>query len=129
MAYNISTAKPKALIFDLMGTCCDWYSSIRPAMSSTLPSLSSTELSQLAADWRAGFFSEIHDRFQTKKPAEDIDLTHRRVLDRLLDERYVDLSMCGTDAREILVARWHNQIGKWPDYFHDSSCLYCSWGL
>lgn len=38
-------------------------------------------------NWRADFFEEIHMRFTSNAPPEDIDLTHRRVLDRLPGER------------------------------------------
>ena len=110
---NIAKEQPKALIFDLMGTCCDWHSSIVPAIAScpTAPSLSSEDYSNLAIDWREGFFEEIHHRFQTGEPAEDIDVTHRRVLDRLLQERGVDSQTWDDEVRDKLVQQWHNQIG------------------
>ncbi|KAH7379801.1 haloacid dehalogenase [Cadophora sp. MPI-SDFR-AT-0126] len=78
----------KAVIFDLMGTCCDWHSSIVPALQSSPPTplLPSSSLPNLATDWRAVFFQEIHLRFEAGLPAEDIDATHRRVLNRLLEE-------------------------------------------
>jgi FMN phosphatase YigB (HAD superfamily) len=103
---GLKTAKPKALIFDLMGTCCDWYSSL------LLPLLPSSELSQLALGWRARFFDEIHARFQAGEAAEDIDVTHRRVLDRLLHEKGVNLSMWNDEVRQKLVDQWHKQIGE-----------------
>jgi len=65
----------------------------------------------LAIDWREGFFEEIHHRFQTGEPAEDIDVTHRRVLDRLLQERGVDSQTWDDEVRDKLVQQWHNQIG------------------
>jgi hypothetical protein len=110
---GLKTAKPKALIFDLMGTCCDWYSSLLPALASSpdLPLLPSSELSQLALGWRAGFFDEIHARFQAGEAAEDIDVTHRKVLDRLLHEKGVNLSMWNDEVRQKLVDQWHKQIG------------------
>ena len=82
MVAPLFSPPPKALIFDLMGTCCDWYSSILPILGSAppLPSLPLKALEQLAKDWRAGFFEEIEARFQAEAPAEDIDVTHRRVL-------------------------------------------------
>jgi len=65
----------------------------------------------LASDGRAGFFVEIHARFQAKKSAEDIDVTHRRVLDRFLDAKRVDLTMWDEKFRQKLVNQWHVQIG------------------
>jgi hypothetical protein len=70
------------------------------------------ELSQLALGWRASFFDEIHARFQAGEDAEDIDVTHRRVLDRLLHEKGVDLSMWNDEVRQKLVDQWHKQIGE-----------------
>jgi hypothetical protein len=111
---DLKTVKPKTLIFDLMGTCCDWYSSLLPALTSSPdpPLLPSLELSQLALGWRAGFFDEIHARFQAGEAAEDIDVTHRRVLDRILHEKGIDLSMWNDEVRRKLVDQWHKQIGE-----------------
>jgi hypothetical protein len=57
--------QPQALIFDLMGICCDWNTPILSALKDC-PLIPSGEhdLSKLAADWRSGFFKEIHRRFQ-----------------------------------------------------------------
>lgn len=102
-----------------MGTCLDWHSSIVPALSSALSSnplphdLLTLDLPQLAADWRAGFFTEIHRHFEAGAQSEDIDVTHRRVLDRLLDERRVDLSVWDDGVRRKLVDGWHIQIGQY----------------
>jgi hypothetical protein len=92
----------------------DWYSSLLPALASSpdLHLLPSLELSQLALGWRAGFFNEIHSRFQAGKDAEDIDVTHRRVLDRLLHEKGIDLKTWNEEVRQKLVDQWHKQIGE-----------------
>ncbi|KAJ7757029.1 haloacid dehalogenase [Mycena metata] len=101
-----------AVVFDLMGTCTDWKSSIvaslkqQPATNVDLPSL--------AAAWRSVFFQEIHRRFEQGGPTEDIDITHRRVLDALLDEAGITFATWGEDVRENLVKSWHNQTA-WPD--------------
>jgi len=44
-------------------------------------------------------------------PAEDIDVTHRRVLDRLLEEKGFDQTIWGEIVRRELVERWYVQIG------------------
>lgn len=118
----------KVLVFDLMGTCCDWHSSLLPSLqaSPTLEQLPSSELSKFATDWRAGFFAEIHARFQAGDPAEDIDITHRRVLDRLLSARGIDLMIWDEDVRQKLVDQWHFQIGERTDSFERSHCLLSS---
>jgi hypothetical protein len=110
---DIPNSRPRALIFDLMGTCCDWFSSIVPALknSPSHPSLPSSGMPQLAIDWREGFFKEIHYRFSVGEPAEDIDITHRRVLDHLLKERGVDYMLWDDEVRSLLVDHWHSQMG------------------
>jgi hypothetical protein len=111
---DIPISQPKALIFDLMGTCCDWFSSIVPALeaSPSLPNLPHSAMPKLAIDWREGFFKEIHFRFSTGEKAEDIDITHRRVLDRLLEERGIDCMLWDNEVRNLLVDHWHSQIGS-----------------
>ncbi|KAF2111972.1 haloacid dehalogenase [Lophiotrema nucula] len=101
-----------------MGTCCDWLSSMLPLLHScpSHPTLmpADTQLRDLAISWREGFFQEIHNRFAGKEPAEDIDITHRRVLDRLLDERGVTVDAWDDAVRKKLVHQWHLQT-PWPD--------------
>jgi hypothetical protein len=57
----------------------------------------------MALDWRAGFFEEIHCHFEQSSPQEGIDVTQRRVLDRLLEERVND-QQWDDRARTMLVA-------------------------
>lgn len=113
---------PKAIIFDLMGTCLDWHSSITPTVTDVLQraaedeersSPSRRDVSDLALDWRQGFFNEIHARFESAEPPEDIDITHDRVLRRLLGQpRWQNLGMISDQDLGICVAAWHNQKGK-----------------
>ena len=115
---NMPSSTQKAIFFDLMGTCCDWLSSLLPLLRS-LPAHSSlsppdVKLHELAIAWREGFFVEIHARFSRREPAEDIDVTHRRVLDRLLEERRIGLHTWDEEARSSLVKQWHRQK-PWPD--------------
>ena len=96
-----------------MGMCSDWFHSIFPILLSapSVPGLSSEGLSQLALDWRAGFFREIHPRFHTVQPAEDIDETRRRVLDQLLVEKNIGFDQWDIQVRDRLVEAWHHQLG------------------
>ncbi|KAJ6511375.1 haloacid dehalogenase [Mycena vitilis] len=95
-----------------MGTCTDWKSSIVASLKQQPPT--TVDLASLAAAWRARFFNEIHRRFQCGEPAEDIDITHRRVLDALLDEAGISSSVWDEGVRQTLVNSWHNQTA-WPD--------------
>jgi 2-haloalkanoic acid dehalogenase type II len=118
----------KVLFVDLMGTCLDWHSSITRALPATdtfLPkadvgsgSGQSSLRSQFALRWRQGFFNEIHARFQRGEEQEDIDVTHRRVLDRLLDagaNANSDIDASWSEAQKLAaVNAWHS-MRAWPD--------------
>jgi 2-haloalkanoic acid dehalogenase type II len=110
--------KQKVIFFDLMGTCCDWLTSLLPALQTCPPHSSLTpaepRLRELAIAWREGFFQEIHARFKRGDPNEDIDITHRRVLDRLLEENGIGLDSWDDGMRDRLVRQWHVQI-PWSD--------------
>lgn len=96
----------KALIFDLMGTCVDWHT----VVSSTLAQNLGIDVAKaVATDWRAGFFTEIHRQFTAKESPEDIDVTHLRVLNIILQDRKISLD---DNAKELAVASWHQQKGK-----------------
>lgn len=103
----------KAVVFDLMGTCTDWHSALLPAVTTLPPLEPPLEItpSDLLLQWRLGFFEEIHTRFERGDPAEDIDATHRRVLDRILGER----EGWSSEQRDVLVRGWHEQVGKYSD--------------
>ncbi|KAI1468779.1 HAD-like protein [Daldinia caldariorum] len=71
----------KAVFFDFMGTCLDWHSGV----SSALPAgIAEATRSRLALDWREEFFGELHARSLLGLPPEDIDITHRKTLLRIL---------------------------------------------
>jgi 2-haloalkanoic acid dehalogenase type II len=98
-----------------MGTCCDWLSSLLPLLHSCPPhpSIQGSGARDFAIVWREAFFVELHARFDRGEPAEDIDLTHRRVLDQLLRNRGIGHEWDDT-VRDRLVQQWHVQ-SPWPD--------------
>jgi FMN phosphatase YigB (HAD superfamily) len=115
----------KALVFDLMGTCVDWHSSLLALLPAhqQLEPCNLNGLNPLLVTWRSGFFAEIHRRYEAGEPQEDIDVTHRRVLDGLLEERGLDDQDGWTEAkREDLVQGWHKQRA-WPDTMEGISRL------
>jgi FMN phosphatase YigB (HAD superfamily) len=114
--------RPKAIIFDLMGTCLDWHSTIVPVLTNALQKHRGNDQSndrdvrndcpKLALEWRQGFFDEIHARFQAGEPSEDIDITHRRVLLRLLgDSPWKAYDGLADEDVDGCVNAWHRQIG------------------
>lgn len=104
----------KTIFFDFMGTCLDWHSGIVAALPGRIPC---PERSQLAIDWREAFFKDIHDRFEQALPQEDIDTTHARLLDNLLEARATGDQNCyvlSSDERAKAVEAWH-EMSAWPD--------------
>ncbi|KII85904.1 hypothetical protein PLICRDRAFT_44328 [Plicaturopsis crispa FD-325 SS-3] len=104
----------QALIFDLMGTCTDWHTSILTTMRRHPPLPPSVDLSTLASDWRAGFFSAIFASFDAGEASPDIDIVHARVLDTILRERNIGLDVWDSAVRQDLVRAWHTQYA-WSD--------------
>jgi len=104
----------RSLTFDLMGTCVDWHTSIVHALHSIPQPRSSDPVdpSQLAKDWRAGFFQTTFDSFQRGEHNPDMDVVHRQVLDRLLGDRGVGHDVWNDEVRERLVRAWHHQSGE-----------------
>ncbi|KAK4691135.1 2-haloacid dehalogenase, partial [Lecanoromycetidae sp. Uapishka_2] len=101
----------KAVLFDFMGTCLDWHSSILPILPSAL---SEGAKSDFALEWRQTYFDANAARSQNGEPPEDIDTTHRRTLLDLLDKHPDIKPLFTQDVQEKAVAAWHSQKA-WPD--------------
>lgn len=115
----------KAVFFDFMGTCLDWHSSVVSTLPQAIPE---PVRSAMALDWRQEFFDELHARSRQGVAPEDIDVTHRRTLLRILErEPYKDHRHCffvqglpeDSDVRESptvdeVVGSWHS-MAAWPD--------------
>ncbi|KAK5121847.1 hypothetical protein LTR85_004722 [Meristemomyces frigidus] len=103
----------KAVCFDFMGTCLDWHSSITAALPDQL---SETERSRLALEWRQCYFDANTKRQAEGEPPEDIDITHRRVLDELLlrPEQANCNALFTPEVLDAAIAAWHTQKA-WPD--------------
>jgi 2-haloalkanoic acid dehalogenase type II len=101
----------KAVLFDFMGTCLDWHSSILPVLPSAL---SQDAKSDFALEWRQTYFDANTARLRNGEPPEDIDTTHQRTLLAMLD-KHADLKPLFTqEVQEKAIAAWHSQKA-WPD--------------
>jgi len=107
----MSSSQIKAVLFDFMGTCLDWHSSILAVLPSAL---SHDVKSDLALEWRQTYFDANIVRIRNGEPPEDIDTTHRRTLLAVLDKRPEIKPLFTQDVQEKAVAAWHNQKA-WPD--------------
>jgi 2-haloalkanoic acid dehalogenase type II len=101
----------RVVFFDFMGTCLNWHENIVRSLPS---SISLKKRSELAIAWREAFFRDIHVRFEQKLPPEDIDVTHGRCLEALLDHQ--DFAGIGLSPQnqEDAVKAWH-RMAAWPD--------------
>jgi hypothetical protein len=108
----------QALIFDLMGTCTDWHSSIVSSMRRCpVPTpLQDKHLPGLASEWRAGFFKAVFAKFEAGEDPPDIDVVHAAVLDELLSKRGVTQEVWDASIRADLVSSWHSQQRKFYDF-------------
>lgn len=103
----------KAILFDFMGTCLDWHTSI----TSSLPTqILSPQRSAFALAWRQTYFDLNAARQNSGLPVEDIDITHRKALDTLLaTQEFSHLASFFTDdVKTHCIAAWHTQQA-WPD--------------
>ncbi|EGN93722.1 hypothetical protein SERLA73DRAFT_189467 [Serpula lacrymans var. lacrymans S7.3] len=116
MAGSKAFSGVQALVFDLMGTCTDWHTSILTAMQKypTPTPLVGSDLPLLASQWREGFFKAIFASFEAGEQSPDIDVVHAQVLDRLLDVKGVGKDIWTDEVRLELVQAWHHQQA-WED--------------
>jgi len=110
MSAQCSTARIKAVFFDLMGTCLDWHTGITQTFPQHIPEW---QRSELAIQWRQAFFDEIANRFEAKLPQEDIDETHRRTLEVLLQKEGREARFGAGDKIKAIQA-WH-RMTAWAE--------------
>ncbi|KAF7358422.1 Haloacid dehalogenase [Mycena venus] len=107
----MSTGQIKAVLFDFMGTCLDWHSSILPVLPAAL---SHDAKSDFALEWRQTYFDANTARIRNGDPPEDIDTTHRHTLLAVLDKHPEIKPLFTQDVQDKAVAAWHDQKA-WPD--------------
>lgn len=106
-----SNGRIKAVLFDFMGTCLDWHSSIVTVLPAALPL---DVKSDFALEWRQAYFDANTARLRDGKAPEDIDITHRRSLLEVLG-KHPDIKTFFTDeVKENAIEAWHVQKA-WPD--------------
>ena len=109
--FTASNGRIKAVLFDFMGTCLDWHSSIVTILPSPL---SIDAKSNFALEWRQAYFDANTARIRDGKAPEDIDVTHRTTLLEVLD-KHPEIKPFFTDAfKEAAVKAWHLQHA-WSD--------------
>ena len=103
----------KAVLFDFMGTCLDWHSSIISTLPADIPE---TVRSDFALTWRQTYFDTNSARVASNLPVQDIDITHTNTLEAMLEKpEYAAYKSLFTPAvKADLITAWHRQPA-WPD--------------
>ena len=110
---NASLGEVRALAFDIFGTVVDWRTSItrEGQLLQQRLALPEQDWAAFADDWRAGYQPAMREVRSGALPWTDLDGLHRRILDRLLAARGLELS--ASDAADFNRV-WHRLI-PWPD--------------
>src|SRR5215203_2929842 len=107
-------SQPRALVFDIFGTCVDWRSSIAREGEALGRSLSATGVDWLAfADaWRAQYQPQMETVRSGQRPWTTLDVLHREALDTVLPA--FELGEISEADRDDLTRAWH-RLDPWPD--------------
>ena len=97
---------PKALLFDVFGTCVDWRTSVaREVAARGLPG------EAVADAWRGRYQPQLETVRTGERGWVVLDVLHREALDKVLDELGLEL---GESERDELTLAWH-RLDPWPD--------------
>jgi 2-haloacid dehalogenase len=108
-------AMPRALLFDVFGTCVDWRTSVTRAGEELGRRLSLTgvDWAAFADAWRARYQPQLETVRSGARPWTTLDVLHREALDDVL----VDFGLDGAvrdERRDELNLVWH-RLDPWPD--------------
>ena len=106
--------QPRALLFDVFGTCVDWRSSIAregEALGRRLR-VSGVDWLAVADAWRGQYQPQMETVRSGKRPWTTLDVLHREALDTVLPAFGLD-DVSDTDRDEFTLA-WH-RLDPWPD--------------
>jgi 2-haloacid dehalogenase len=108
------TGAPRALLFDVFGTCVDWRSGVAREMAALASRLGRADIDpEAVADaWRARYQPQMQTVRSGARPWADLDVLHREALDDVLAEAGFD--EVPADARDALTLAWH-RLDPWPD--------------
>jgi 2-haloacid dehalogenase len=105
---------PRALFFDVFGTCVDWRSAVireGEAVGAAL-GLGAADWAGLADAWRGQYQPQLETVRSGARPWTKLDVLHREALDRVLSDFGLDGVPEAHRAQLNLV--WH-RLDPWPD--------------
>jgi 2-haloacid dehalogenase len=104
---------PRALLFDVFGTCVDWRGSIVAEGRAWNARLgASVDWAAFADDWRGHYQPALEEVRAGRRPWTILDVLHRESLDRLLPQ--FGLDRLDETTRDELNRVWH-RLDPWPD--------------
>lgn len=105
---------PRALLFDVFGTCVDWRSSIireGEALGHRL-GMGGVDWAAVADAWRAHYQPQMETVRSGQRPWTTLDVLHREALDTVLAA--FGLHDVPAQERDALTLAWH-RLDPWPD--------------
>jgi 2-haloacid dehalogenase len=105
---------PKAIVFDVFGTCVDWRSSVAREAETLGARLGVSGVDWLAfADaWRGQYQPQLETVRSGRRPWTTLDVLHREALDTILPAFALD--DVPAPERDALTLAWH-RLDPWPD--------------
>jgi len=104
---------PKALFFDVFGTCVDWRSGVAREVAELAALRGVTVDAEGIADaWRAEYQPQLETVRSGRRPWVTLDVLHRESLERVLAG--TALEGAGAAERDELTRAWH-RLDPWPD--------------
>ena len=104
---------PRALFFDVFGTCVDWRSGVAREVAALAGRLGVEVDAEAVADaWRAEYQPQMETVRSGSRPWTTLDVLHRESLDRVLAG--TPLEAAEADDRDALTRAWH-RLDPWPD--------------
>ena len=106
--------QPKALIFDVFGTCVDWRASIAREGETLARRLGATGVDwpAFADAWRARYQPQMETVRSGQRPWTTLDVLHREALDTVLPA--FGLAEISAADRDEFSLAWH-RLDPWPD--------------
>lgn len=108
------TAAPRALFFDVFGTCVDWRTSVAREVAALASRMGRADVDPgaVADAWRARYQPQLETVCSGARPWVNLDVLHREALDGVLAE--VGFDEAPAEARDELTLAWH-RLDPWPD--------------
>jgi 2-haloacid dehalogenase len=105
---------PRALLFDVFGTCVDWRFGVARELRTAGDrlGLGQRDWAALADAWRGLYQPQMETVRRGDRPWVNLDVLHREALDRVLDD--AGLAAVPAAERDRLTLAWH-RLDPWPD--------------